>query len=87
MGTVSVGAGTFDCYYSIDITLNINDASSDVILHGGTFRKICYNGGGDRANAEILTLLAENRIFMKTYGELVDGSKTLLKDGLQQLLV
>ena len=81
MGTVSVGAGTFDCYYSIDITLNINDASSDVILHGGTFRKICYNGGGDRANAEILTLLAENRIFMKTYGELVDGSKTLLKDG------
>ena len=80
-GTVSVGAGTFDCYYSIDITLNINDASSDVILHGGTFRKICYNGGGDRANAEILTLLAENRIFMKTYGELVDGSKTLLKDG------
>ena len=81
MGTVSVGAGTFDCYYSIDITLNINDASSDVILHGGTFRKIRYNGGGDRANAEILTLLAENRIFMKTYGELVDGSKTLLKDG------
>ena len=81
MGTVSVGAGTFDCYYSIDITLNINDASSDVILHGGTFRKICYNGGGDRANAEILTLLAENRIFMKTYGELVDGSKTLLKYG------
>ena len=81
MGTVSVGAGTFDCYYSINITLNINDASSDVILHGGTFRKICYNGGGDRANAEILTLLAENRIFMKTYGELVDGSKTLLKDG------
>ncbi len=81
MGTVSVGAGTFDCYYSIDITLNINDASSDVILHGGTFRKICYNGGGDKANAEILTLLAENRIFMKTYGELVDGSKTLLKDG------
>ena len=81
MGTVSVGAGTFDCYYSIDITLNINAASSDVILHGGTFRKICYNGGGDRANAEILTLLAENRIFMKTYGELVDGSKTLLKDG------
>ena len=81
MGTVSVGAGTFDCYYSIDITLNINDASSDVILHGGTFRKICYNGGGDRANAEILTLLAENRIFMKTYGALVEGSKTLLKDG------
>ena len=80
-GTVSVGAGTFDCYCSIGITLNINDASSDVILHGGTFRKICYNGGGDRANAEILTLLAENRIFMKTYGELVDGSKTLLKDG------
>lgn len=82
MGTVSVGAGTFDCYYSIDITLNINDASSDVILHGGAFRKICYNGGGDRANAEILTLLAENRMFMKSPNpEPIDGSKTLLKDG------
>ena len=81
MGTVSVGAGTFDCYYSLGITLNINDASSDVILHYGTFKKICYNGGGDRANAEILTLLAENRMFMKLYGEPIDGSKTLLKDG------
>ena len=81
MGTVSVGAGTFDCYYSLGITLYINDASSDVILHYGTFRKICYNGGGDRANAEILTLLAENRMFMKLYGETIDGSKTLLKDG------
>lgn len=82
MGTVSVGAGTFDCYYSIGITLNINDASSNVILHGGTFRKICYNGGGDRANAEILTLLAENRMFMKyPNAEPIDGSKTLLKDG------
>ena len=80
-GTVSVGAGTFDCYYSIDITLNINDASSDVILHGGAFRKICYNGGGDRANAEILTLLAENRMFMWRSGGPIDGSKTLLKDG------
>ena len=86
-GTVSVGAGTFDCYYSLDITLNINNASSDVILHGGTFKKICYNGGGDRANAEILTLLAENRIFMKTYGELVDGSKTLLKDGFATTVI
>lgn len=81
MGTVLVGAGTFDCYYSIDITLNINDASSDVILHGGAFRKICYNGGGDRANAEILTLLAENRMFMWRSGGPIDGSKTLLKDG------
>lgn len=82
MGTVSVGAGTFDCYCSIGITLNINDASSDVILHGGSFRKICYNGGGDRANAEILTLLAENRMFMKyPNAEPIDGSKTLLKDG------
>ncbi len=80
-GTVSVGAGTFDCYHSLGITLNINDASSDVILHYGTFKKICYNGGGDRANAEILTLLAENRMFMKLYGEPIDGSKTLLKDG------
>ena len=81
MGTVSVGAGTFDCYYSIGITLNINDASSNVILHGGTFKKICYNGGGDRANAEILTLLAENRMFMWRSGGPIDGSKTLLKDG------
>lgn len=82
MGTVSVGAGTFDCYCSIGITLNINDASSDVILHGGSFRKICYNGGGDRANEEILTLLAENRMFMKyPNAEPIDGSKTLLKDG------
>lgn len=80
-GTVSVGAGTFDCYYSIDITLNINDASSDVILHGGGFKKICYNGGGDRANAEILTLLAENRMFMTNSAGPIDGSKTLLKDG------
>ena len=80
-GTVSVGAGTFDCYCSLGTTLNINDASSDVILHYGTFKKICYNGGGDRANAEILTLLAENRMFMKLYGEPIDGSKTLLKDG------
>ena len=81
MGTVSVGAGTFACYSTVSITLNINDASSDVILHGGAFKTICYNGGGDRANAEILTLLAENRIFTRTYGELIDGSKTLLKDG------
>lgn len=81
MGTVSVGAGTFDCYYSLGITLNINDASSDVILHGGAFIKIRYNGGGDRANAEILTLLAENRMFMWRSGEPIDGSKTLLKDG------
>lgn len=81
MGTVSVGAGTFDCYYSLGITLNINDASSNVILHGGTFKTICYNGGGDRANAEILTLLAENRMFMWRSGEPIDGSKTLLKDG------
>ncbi len=87
MGTVSVGAGTFDCYYSIDITLNINDASSDVILHGGAFKTICYNGGGDRANAEILTLLAENRIFTRTYGELIDGSKTLLKDGFATTVI
>lgn len=88
MGTVSVGAGTFDCYYSIGITLNINDASSDVILHGGTFKKICYNGGGDRANAEILTLLAENRMFMKyPNAEPIDGSKTLLKDGLATVFV
>lgn len=81
MGTVSVGAGTFDCYYSLGITLNINDASSNVILHGGAFKTICYNGGGDRANAEILTLLAENRMFMWRSGEPIDGSKTLLKDG------
>lgn len=87
MGTVSVGAGTFDCYCSIGITLNINDASSDVILHDGTFRKICYNGGGDRANAEILTLLAENRMFMKRYGEPIDGSKTLLKDGFATIVI
>ena len=87
MGTVSVGAGTFDCYYSLGITLNINDASSDVILHGGIFRKICYNGGVDRANAEILTLLAENRMFMTYSGEPIDGSKTLLKDGLATVIV
>lgn len=87
-GTVSVGAGTFDCYYSIGITLNINDASSDVILHGGGFIKICYNGGGDRANAEILTLLAENRMFMKYPNAVtIDGSKTLLKDGLATVIV
>lgn len=88
MGTVSVGAGTFDCYCSIGITLNINDASSNVILHGGSFRKICYNGGGDRANAEILTLLAENRMFMKyPNAEPIDGSKTLLKDGLATVFI
>ncbi len=88
MGTVLVGAGTFDCYYSIGITLNINDASSNVILHGGTFKTICYNGGGDRANAEILTLLAENRMFMKyPNAEPIDGSKTLLKDGLATVFV
>ena len=81
MGTVSVGAGTFDCYYSLYTTLNINDASSNVILHGGYFIKIRYNGGGDRANAEILTLLAENRMFMTRSNDPIDGSKTLLKDG------
>ena len=81
MGTVSVGAGTFDCYCSLGTTLNINDASSDVILHGGYFIKIRYNGGGDRANAEILTLLAENRMFMTHSNDPIDGSKTLLKDG------
>lgn len=80
-GTVSVGAGTFDCYYSLGTTLNINDASSGVILHGGYFIKIRYNGGGDRANAEILTLLAENRMFMTRSNDPIDGSKTLLKDG------
>ncbi len=85
---MSVGAGTFDCYCSIGITLNINDASSDVILHGGSFRKICYNGGGDRANAEILTLLAENRMFMKyPNAETIDGSKTLLKDGFATTVI
>ena len=87
MGTVSVGAGTFDCYYSLDTTLNINDASSNVILHGGAFRKICYNGGGDRANAEILTLLAENRMFMWRSGGPIDGSKTLLKDGFATTVI
>ena len=87
MGTVSVGAGTFDCYSTFAITLNINDASSNVILHGGAFKTICYNGGGDRANAEILTLLAENRIFMRTYGEPIDGSKTLLKDGFATTVI
>lgn len=88
MGTVSVGAGTFDCYSTFAITLNINDASSDVILHGGAFKTICYNGGGDRANAEILTLLAENRMFMKSpNAEPIDGSKTLLKDGLATVFV
>ena len=88
MGTVSVGAGTFDCYSTFAITLNINDASSNVILHGGAFKTICYNGGGDRANAEILTLLAENRMFMKyPYAESIDGSKTLLKDGLATVIV
>lgn len=81
MGTVTVGAGTFDCYCSLGTTLNINDASSDVILHGGYFIKIRYNGGGDRANAEILTLLAENRMFMTRSNDPIDGSKTLLKDG------
>lgn len=88
MGTVSVGAGTFDCYSTFAITLNINDASSDVILHGGAFKTICYNGGGDRANAEILTLLAENRMFMKyPNAEPIDGSKTLLKDGFATTVI
>lgn len=88
MGTVSVGAGTFDCYSTFTITLNINDASSDVILHGGAFKTICYNGGGDRANAEILTLLAENRMFMKSPNpEPIDGSKTLLKDGFATTVI
>lgn len=88
MGTVSVGAGTFDCYSTFTITLNINDASSDVILHGGAFKTICYNGGGDRANAEILTLLAENRMFMKyPNAETIDGSKTLLKDGFATTVI
>lgn len=87
-GTVSVGAGTFDCYRSLGIILNINDASSDVILHGGAFKTICYNGGGDRANAEILTLLAENRMFMKSPNpEPIDGSKTLLKDGFATTVI
>lgn len=88
MGTMSVGAGTFDCYSTFSITLNINDASSDVILHGGAFKTICYNGGGDRANAEILTLLAENRMFMKSPNpEPIDGSKTLLKDGFATTVI
>lgn len=88
MGTVSVGAGTFDCYSTFSITLNINDVSSDVILHGGAFKTICYNGGGDRANAEILTLLAENRMFMKSPNpEPIDGSKTLLKDGFATTVI
>lgn len=88
IGTVSVGAGTFDCYSTFAITLNINDASSDVILHGGAFKTICYNGGGDRANAEILTLLAENRMFMKSPNpEPIDGSKTLLKDGFATTVI
>ena len=87
MGTVSVGAGTFDCYSTFSITLNINDASSDVILHDGAFLKIRYNGGGDRANAEILTLLAENRMFMTISGGPIDGSKTLLKDGFATTVI
>ena len=87
MGTVLVGAGTFDCYCSLGTTLNINDASSDVILHGGYFIKIRYNGGGDRANAEILTLLAENRMFMTRSNDPIDGSKTLLKDGFATIVL
>ena len=86
-GTVSVGAGTFDCYRSLGIILNINDASSDVILHDGAFLKIRYNGGGDRANAEILTLLAENRMFMTSSAVPIDGSKTLLKDGFATTVI
>ena len=86
-GIVSVGAGTFDCYCSLGTTLNINDASSDVILHGGYFIKIRYNGGGDRANAEILTLLAENRMFMTRSNDPIDGSKTLLKDGFATIVL
>lgn len=45
-GTVSVGAGTFDCYRSLGIILNINDASSDVILHDGAFLKYAITAAG-----------------------------------------
>ena len=45
-GTVTVVFGTFDCYRSLGTTLNINDLSSNVILHGGSFTAINYSGGG-----------------------------------------
>lgn len=32
-------------------------------------------------------MLAENRIFTRTYGELIDGSKTLLKDGFATTVI
>ena len=46
MGTVSVGAGTFDCYSTFAITLNINDASSNVILHGGASKQYAITAAG-----------------------------------------
>ncbi len=85
-GTVTVVFGTFDCYRSLGTTLNINDLSSNVILHGGSFTAINYSGGGDRGNDEILTLLADNRAFFVS-GELQDVSGKTLLDGISNVTV
>lgn len=58
-GTVTVDAGTFDCYNANGVDLIISNENSNVTLYGGYFTGISYTGGGDRENTGILSLLAE----------------------------
>lgn len=80
-GTVTVGAGTFDCYDANGIDLIINHVNSNVTLYGGYFKSISYKGGGDRENTGILSLLAEKSAFYQD-SELFDCSSTTLGGGL-----
>lgn len=80
-GTVTVDAGTFDCYDANGVDLIIRDENSNVTLYGGYFTGISYTGGGDRENTGILSLLAENcAIYQNT--ALIDCSSITLGDGL-----
>lgn len=80
-GTVTVDAGTFDCYDANGIDLIISNENSNVTLYGGYFTGISYTGGGDRENTGILSLLAENCAFYQNTA-LIDCSSTTLGDGL-----
>ena len=80
-GTVTVDAGTFDCYGANGVDLIINNENSNVTLYGGYFKSISYKGGGDRENTGILSLLAEKSAFYQN-SKLLDGSSITLGDGL-----
>ena len=86
-GTVNIGGGTFDCYNSSGVNLVIMYDNSNITLYGGTFTSISYSDSGDRQNAEILTLLADNRAFFDSSESLLDVSGTTMLDGISNVKV